>query len=154
MTDIRIRPAVAGDQAMIRRMVKEEQLDPTALHWSHFLIAENGGEIVGIGQVRPSPACRELGSLVVREPYRKQGVGALIVNALLQRETGDVYLECLSHNERYYTRFGFQRIPWWRAPMPLKLKAGTSSIVGPLFGFHVVTMRRAADFTSGLSASH
>lgn len=142
MPDVHIRPATADDQDMIRQMVKAEDLDPTALHWSHFLIAKNGGEIVGIGQVRPSPNCRELGSLVVKEPYRKQGVGAQIVNALLAQETGDVYLECLDFNERYYTRFGFERISWWRAPMPLKLKAGLGQIWGRFAGFRVITMRR------------
>lgn len=142
MPDIRIRPATADDQDTIRQLVKAEDLDPTALHWSHFLIAENSGDIVGIGQVRPYPKCRELGSLVVKEPYRQQGVGALIVNALLERETGDVYLECLDHNERYYNRFGFERVPWWTTPMPLKLKAGLGSIFGRFFGFRVIAMRR------------
>lgn len=143
MPDIHIRPATADDQDTIRQMVKEEELDPTALHWSHFLIAQNGGDIAGIGQIRPYAKCRELGSLVVKEPYRKQGVGALIVNALLERETGDVYLECLDHNERYYARFGFERISWWRAPMPLKLKAGLGRVFGRFFGFRVIAMRRA-----------
>lgn len=142
MTEIQIRPAAEADQGFIRQMVRDEDLDPTALHWSHFLIAEAEGEIVGIGQVRPYPKCRELGSLVVKEPYRRLGVGAQIVNALLERETGVVYLECLAHNERYYARFGFKRIPWWRAPMPLKLKAGMGQVVGPLLGFRVIVMRR------------
>lgn len=142
MSDIQLRPATAADQAVIRQMVRDEDLDPTALHWSHFLIAEAEGKIAGIGQVRPYPKCRELGSLVVKEAYRQQGVGALIVNALLERETGDVYLECESQNERYYTRFGFEPIPWWRAPLPLKLKAGLGQIFGRLYGFRVVTMRR------------
>ena len=141
MSDIQLRPATADDQAAIRQLVRAEGLDPTALHWSHFLIAECEGEMVGIGQVRPYPNCRELGSLAVKASYRQQGVGALIVNALLARETGEVYLECVAANERYYTRFGFQRIPWWQAPMPLKLKAGLSQIVR-LLGYRVVTMRR------------
>lgn len=142
MTEIQIRPAVEADQGFIRQMVRDEDLDPTALHWSHFLIAEAEGEIVGIGQVRPYPKCRELGNLVVKEPYRRLGVGAQIVNALLERETGVVYLECLAHNERYYARFGFKRIAWWRAPMPLKLKAGMGQVVGLLLGFRVIVMRR------------
>jgi amino-acid N-acetyltransferase len=144
MTSIHIRPAVEADQQTITELVKEEGLDRTTLHWSHFVIAEDAGETVGIGQVRPYPNCRELGSLVVKEAYRKQGVGALIVQALLEHEKGDVYLECLDFNERYYTRFGFRRIPWWQAPMPLKLKAGIGKVLGPVLGYHVVTMYRAA----------
>lgn len=141
MPDIHLRPATAADQTTIRQMVRAEGLDPSALHWSHFVMAECDGEIAGIGQMRPYPKCRELGSLVVKAAYRQQGVGAVIVNALLEQETGDVYLECEGSKEAYYRRFGFERIAWWRAPMPLKLKAGAGQIVGPLFGFRVVTMR-------------
>jgi amino-acid N-acetyltransferase len=142
MTDVQVRRATADDQPIIKQMVKDEGLDPTSLNWSQFLIAHNDGEIVGIGQIRPYPKCRELGSLVVREAYRKQGVGELLVDALLANETGDVYLECLSHNEHYYEKFGFKRIPWWQAPMPLKLKAGMGQTVGRLLGFRVVAMKR------------
>ncbi len=139
-----IRPATESDQAIIKQMVRDEGLDPTALHWSHFLVAEADGDIVGIGQIRPYRKCRELGSLAVRKPYRGTGVGSQIVRALLAQESGDVYLECLHFNEGYYARFGFERIPWWQAPMPLKLKAGMGKIMGPMFRFRVVTMRRTA----------
>ncbi len=142
MSDIHIRPAIENDQATIKQMVKDARLDPSSLHWSHFVVAEHGGQIVGIGQVRPYPKCRELGSLVVQEAFRKQGVGAQIVQALLAQEMGDVYLECLSHNEHYYGRFGFHTIRWWQAPMPLKLKSGIGSIVGRLFRVRLITMKR------------
>ena len=46
MTDIHLRPAVAADQPLIRQMVRAEDLDPTSLHWSHFLVAELDGEVV------------------------------------------------------------------------------------------------------------
>lgn len=111
MSSIRIRPAVEADQETIQQMVKAEQLDPTSLHWSHFLVAEQDGQTVGIGQIRPYPRCRELGSLAVRKEFRRQGIGAMLINALLEKERGDVYLECVSHNEGYYGKFGFTRIP-------------------------------------------
>lgn len=144
MSSIQIRPASAADQETINGMVREEGLDFTSLHWSHFLVAEDDGQIVGIGQVRPYPRCRELGSLAVQRNYRKQGVGALLVNALLARESGGVYLECLDYNERYYARFGFGRIPFWQAPWPLNFKSGLGSILGRFFGYRVITMRRPA----------
>jgi len=130
-------------------MVRQESLDPTALHWSHFLIAEDAGQTIGIGQIRPSPNCRELGSLVVLESHRKSGVGALLIEALLKvlieallkDEPGPVFLECLAFREPYYSKFGFRRVPWWETPMPLKLKAGLGGILGRLFGYQVVTMR-------------
>lgn len=141
MADIQIRQAVESDQRTIRRMIRAAQLDPSGLHWSHFLIAEHEGRTVGIGQIRPYPRCRELGSLLVVPDYRQRGVGTLLVNALLANEAGDLYLECASHNEAYYTRFGFKSISWWQAPMPLTLKVGISQL-GRLFGVRVLAMKR------------
>ena len=142
MSDVRIRPAVANDQAAIKQIIKDEHLDPSALDWSHFLIAEAEGEIVGIGQIRPYPKCRELGSLVVKSPYRGTGVGVMLVNALLEHETGDVYLECQIKNETYYNRFGFQKIPWYQAPPPLKYKAFIGAVFLRVFGIHIIAMKR------------
>ncbi|MBL8160646.1 MAG: GNAT family N-acetyltransferase [Anaerolineae bacterium] len=144
MSDVTIRPARESDQEMIKQMVRDEQLDPTNLNWPQFVVAEHDGQIVGIGQVRPYPKCRELGSIVVKAEYRKKGVGALIINTLLANETGVVYLESEAHNERYYARFGFERIPFWRAPMPLKAKAGMIKMMGLFMGFRMVVMRRPA----------
>lgn len=144
MSDVQVRRATENDQAAIRQMVAEANLDRSSLHWSHFMIAEQAGEIVGIGQVRPYPKCRELGSLVVKKDFREQGIGGQLIYALLAGETGDVYLECLIHNEPYYAKFGFQRISAWQAPMPLKLKAGVVGTIMRLFGFQLIAMKRAA----------
>lgn len=141
MSELTIRRATAEDQRLIRDWVKAARLDPTALRWPQFLIAEDAGVVVGIGQIRPYPACRELGSLVVAPERRGTGVGAQLVHALLADEPGPVYLECEQHNESFYLRFGFRTIPWHQAPMPLKLKAGAGHFAGKLFGFRVVAMR-------------
>jgi len=143
MPTVAIRKAVEADQDTIKQLVREEQLDPTSLHWSHFVVAEQDGAIVGIGQIRPYPRCRELGSLAVKLAYREQGVGALIVNALLADETGDVYLECEAANERYYGRFGFAHIPWYRAPYPLNLKVAViGRIIRLVFKVKIIGMKR------------
>lgn len=129
MSDVEIRRAQAEDEATIKQMVKEEQLDPTSLKWQQFMIAEKDGEVVGIGQVRLYSRCHELGSLAVKKEYREQGVGGMLIKALLENESGDVHLECLPHNINYYGKFGFKRIPWWRAPMPLILKIVLVNVV-------------------------
>lgn len=141
MSDVHIRPATAADQVTIKQMVKTEQLDPTALDWSHFLVAEHAGEIIGIGQIRPYPHCRELGSLVVKEAYRGQHIGERLITALLAQETGDVYLECEQKNETYYNRASFRRIPWHQAPMPLKFKTGVIGSLLRLIGVHIIAMK-------------
>jgi amino-acid N-acetyltransferase len=143
MPTIQIRPAVEADQSTIKQLVSAEQLDPSALHWSHFVIAENNDQVVGIGQIRPHPRGRELGSLVVQEDFREQGVGTLIVNALLEKEKGDVFLECESSMGAYYSQFGFVRIPWYLAPYPLNIKAGAAKmIVGFMYKLELIVMKR------------
>ncbi len=146
---VTVRPATATDQPIIRAMVRAAHLDPTALRWPQFVVAERAGEVVGIGQVRPYRAGRELGSLVVRDDLRGQGIGGLIVRALLAREAGDVWLECRSDLTPYYERFGFGEVPWQRAPMPLRLKAGMGSLLGPLFGVRLAVMVRRAQIAPG-----
>jgi N-acetylglutamate synthase-like GNAT family acetyltransferase len=141
MSNAVLRRAVETDQPTIRQMVKEASLDPTGLHWSHFLIAQVDGEIAGIGQIRPYPHCRELGSLIVRKPYRSQGIGSMLVRALLAQEKGSVYLECLDYNVAYYQRFGFRLIPWWRAPMPLRLKAAAGTVLSRMYGRRLRVMQ-------------
>ncbi len=139
---VTIRRAVEADQVVIKQMVKDEELDPTSLNWSQFLIAEDAGEIVGIGQIRPYPKCRELGSIAVKKEYRGNGVGGAIIRALLVEETGDVYLECEVHNVTYYNRFGFVKIRWWQAPPPLRYKNLLISALGRLMGYRMAVMVR------------
>jgi amino-acid N-acetyltransferase len=143
MPTIQIRPAREAEQETIKQMVRDAQLDPTALHWSHFKVAEQDGQIIGIGQIRPYPRCRELGSLVVLKPFRKLGVGGMLIHALLENEIGDVYLETDSHNEAYYGKFGFMRIPWYQAPYPLNLKVTlVGSIIRVVFRVRIIAMKR------------
>jgi predicted N-acetyltransferase YhbS len=121
-------------------MVRAAQLDPTALHWSHFLMAEVAGEVVGIGQIRP--ATPELGSLVVLPEHQGQGIGARLIRELLARWSGKwpVYLECEGKMVPYYERFGFREIQWHQAPFPLKLKSGIGALLGPLAGVRIAVM--------------
>jgi N-acetylglutamate synthase-like GNAT family acetyltransferase len=139
---VRIRPATDADQRVIRRMVQGACLDPTGLHWSHFVVAENDGKVIGIGQLRPYPKGPELGSLVVRKAYRSRGIGGQIIERLLASQPGDVYLECQSDLAFYYSRFGFEEIRWQGSPLYLKIKAGLiGNFVGKLLGFRLAVMK-------------
>lgn len=137
---VTLRPAQAEDQALIKEMiVREAELDPTSLHWSHFILAELPDDnlpaserVIGLGQIRPYRNCPELGSLYVRKTYRKLGVASQIMRALLASRPAPIYLECLSYNVPYYERFGFFEIPWYRAPWPLSLKSGVGTFFSKL----------------------
>lgn len=137
-----LRPARPVDQQTIRALVRSEGLDPTGLTWEHFTVAEADGEIIGAGQIRPYPRCRELGSLVVRPAWRRRGVGERLVRAILATEIGDVYLECPQQMAPYYARFGFEPTPLGQTPMPLKLKAAAGKVLMRLMRDRLVVMVR------------
>ncbi|MCC6904382.1 MAG: GNAT family N-acetyltransferase [Anaerolineae bacterium] len=143
--DISIRAATGADQPIISAMVSEARLDPTSLNWPQFMVAEQGGQVIGIGQIRPHRDGPELGSLVVLPEWRGQGIAARLIEALLARQPGVVYLECANHMAEYYTRFGFREISWRQAPLALRFKSGMANTIIRLRGIRnhrVVVMRR------------
>ena len=139
---VKIRPATAKDHSTIREMVWHARLDPTSLSWRNFLVAEQDGKIVGIGQVKHYPGCRELGSLVVSKSHRKQGIARRLIAALEQRSDYPLYLLCESHLEAFYARFGYQTIAWRNAPTALKIKL-LPTVLFRLFGVRVLVMQKS-----------
>jgi N-acetylglutamate synthase-like GNAT family acetyltransferase len=106
-----IREATEADQAAIRAIIREAQLNPMDLDWPRFLVAEDGGQIVGIGQVKPhGDGSRELASIAVVPGRQRGGIGRQIIRALLAREAGPLYLVCMDDHETYYQQFGFRRV--------------------------------------------
>lgn len=140
--DYRIRPATAEDQTTIRRMVRDANLDTTTLKWQNFLVAEQEGQIIGIGQIKPYRDCQELGSLVVARAYRNSGVGGALIAALEARAGRPLYLLCASHMQPYYERFGYTVIRWRDAPGTLKLKLAAAALFR-IFGVRVLVMRKS-----------
>ena len=107
-----IRSASAADQPAIKAIVRAARLIPVSLDWPRFLIAQWGQDIIGVGQVKPhKDGTRELASIAVVPEWQGQGIGSLIIRALLAREPATLHLTCLPQNETYYLRFGFRRIP-------------------------------------------
>jgi len=112
-----IRPAVAADQWAIRMIVRAARIYPTGLDWPRFLVAEESGGLIGVGQVKPHrDGSREVASIAVVPEWQGQGVGAAIVRGLIAREDGVLHLMCLNANAPFYERFGFRRID--RPEMP------------------------------------
>ena len=144
---IQIRSAQAHDQKRIRKIVWDARLDPTTLQWQNFIVAEVDSApnktIVGIAQIRPYADCREFGSLAVLPEYRNQGIARQLIETLLAKETGDVYLDCERSKIPLYTRFGFHVISFKETPRTLKLKSLGARIMR-LFGIYVVCMKRPA----------
>lgn len=106
-----IRRATREDQARIRAIVLAAGINPFSLNWQRFLVAEEHGRIVAVGQIKPhGDGSHELASIAVIRERRGQGLGSAIVQALLASHPGPLYLMCERRLERYYTRFGFRLI--------------------------------------------
>lgn len=134
-----IRPAVAGEQLLIRTLVRSARLTPIHLHWPNFLIAERmeatGPRLVGMGQLRPHRGYLELASMLVLPEARGQGVGGQLVNALIRKADRPLYLICEGAKVPFYARFGFVEINEVRTlPGSLRWIRRLAGWVEPLMG--------------------
>jgi len=136
-----IRSAHAVDEATIKALIRAEHLDPMNVHWQNFLVAEEAGRIIGIGQIKPFRSGRELGSLAVVADRRQSGVGGAIINALMARERGPLLLFCLAFREPYYAKFGFKRCGLRELRGELKLKYAVGTVVTRLIGRRLIVMQ-------------
>jgi N-acetylglutamate synthase-like GNAT family acetyltransferase len=143
---VTIRPATEADQPTIRRMVREAGINPMNLRWPNFLVAEESGAVLGIGQVKThGDGSRELASMVVVPGRRGQGIGAALIERLiaLHPDTA-LHLTCRKDLVGYYERFGFRRVavsewtPFFRRLIPVV------NLFARLFGAEIVVMRRDA----------
>ena len=138
-----LRDATAEDQPTIRQIVRAANINPTGLDWPRFIVAEDGGAIVGVGQVKPHrDGTRELASIAVLPARQGQGLGTAIMQELLRRECGALYLTCRSRLQGYYERFGFRRLepgdypPYFARMLPIL------NTVGRFFRVQIIVMRR------------
>ena len=139
---VHIRPPVASELALLRKMLRDAQLDPTSgVHLEYALVAEADGQIVGMGQIKHLRGCQELGSLVVLPDYRHQGIAGQLIRALEAQAERPLYLICESHMGSFYRNFGYGQINFGQAPTALKLKL-TLALIARLFGFRIIAMRK------------
>ena len=141
-----IRAATEADQPTIRRLIAEARINRMSLNWPNFVVAEEEGAIVGVGQVKShDDGSRELASIAVVPARQRQGIGRAIIETLLARERGVVlYLTCARELQSYYEPFGFRLLvppgypPYFRRIVPL-VNAAMRLL---RFGTQIVVMRR------------
>ena len=141
---VKIRPATEADQPVIRRFVRQARINPMNLHWPNFVVAEEDGATVGIGQVKPhNDGTRELASMVVVPERRGHGVGGAIIERLIADHPGQVlHLTCRVQMRGYYERFGFRALekkdysPYFRRLLPI------ANFFGAIFDQRILVMRR------------
>ena len=140
-----IRPATLADQTTIRRLIKEAGINRMSLNWPNFVVAEEGGAIVGVGQVKThGDGSRELASLAVIPNRQSGGIGSALIKTLLAREHGVVYLTCRRQLQGYYERFGFRRLEPAEFPPYFKRLIPVINVVARLFKTQILVMRREA----------
>ncbi len=151
---VKIRPASEVEQPEIKRIVKQAGINPRQLDWQRFLVAEDEGKIVAIGQVKPHGAeVRELASIAVVPERQGQGLGSEIIAALLACEKGKLYLTCINKMEQYYPRFGFRVLKFKEMPPYFRRSFFWVNVVVRLIGIlrgrkmYILVMERAADAT-------
>lgn len=87
--NITIRPATEDDQHAITRLVHDTRLNPNGLDWRRFMVADEGGRIVGCAQLKiHRHGTRELRLLAVEPGRRGAGIGSRLLEGLLDQETG------------------------------------------------------------------
>lgn len=143
MSALTIRPATQADQPVIRKMIREAGINPMGLRWPNFLVAEEGGVTVGIGQVkRHGDGSPELASLAVVSDRQGQGIGSALVRELIARHANEVlYLTCRSQLEGYYERFGFRRLQRAEYPPYFARLIPTINAIGRLYRMRILVMR-------------
>jgi N-acetylglutamate synthase-like GNAT family acetyltransferase len=118
---ITIRPATAADSKFIKDLSRKVQINPLNLDWERFIVAEDDGVFVGCTQIKPhKDGVRELASVAVVPERQGQGIGSMLVRAMLEREPGTLYLTCLKHNVSFYEQFGFRLVEAANAPRGFK----------------------------------
>ena len=106
---VSIRPATVDDQSAIHKIVRSAKINPRGLVWDRFLVATTvDGAVVGVAQIKlHDHGTRELASIAVTPSHMKMGIAALLIDALIEPETGDLFLYCERGLAHFYRRFGF-----------------------------------------------
>jgi len=95
-----------------------------AEHFGHyFVVHEDDGRVVGVAGLEVHGEDGLLRSLAVDTDYRRQGLGASLVEAALERaarlEIGSVYLLTTDARD-YFSRVGFVESPREEAPAAIR----------------------------------
>ncbi|MDQ6722022.1 MAG: GNAT family N-acetyltransferase [Candidatus Dormibacteraeota bacterium] len=142
-----LRVATEADQPIIRRLIEEAHLNPMSLNWPNFLVAEEEGAIVGVGQVKAhKDGSRELASIAVVPARQGHGIARAVIERLLAREPGVIlHLTCRRELQGYYERFGFRRLETAEYPRYFRRMIPLINLVMRFLGTQILVMRRGAE---------
>ncbi|MBX3059702.1 MAG: GNAT family N-acetyltransferase [Anaerolineae bacterium] len=109
---VKLRAATQDDQAAIKALIREVGINPMALDWRRFVVAEDeSGQFIGCGQVKPHrDGSRELASIAVKKGWRRQGVARAIIERLQAEHGRPLWLTCVNRLVAFYEPFGFVEV--------------------------------------------
>jgi amino-acid N-acetyltransferase len=110
-----VRPAVSGDLVSVERLLAASDLplDGVREALGDFVVAEAGGEVVGVAGLEPCRGEALLRSVAVAPEWRSRGLGrALVTRVISDAEARGIRALYLLTNtaERYFPSFGFRPI--------------------------------------------
>lgn len=125
---VTIRPATPNDWPMLAELLRTSALplDGVEEHLGEFLVAELDGGIVGCAAVERYGAAGLLRSVAVAEAERGNGTGATLVRRCIAAASDagiDTLVLLTTTAERYFPRFGFERIDRALVPMAVRESA-------------------------------
>ena len=118
-----LRAAVPADAAALHALIASHleegrllprTLDELTIHAPRFVVAVDGGQIVGCAELAPlSQEVAEVRSLVVSRDARRLGVGVRMVEELAVRARREGYrrLTAFAHDPAFFVRRGFSIVP-------------------------------------------
>jgi amino-acid N-acetyltransferase len=137
-TDCRLRSAQAVDIWAIRWLVLGARLDPSQLRWQQFAVVSHGNQVIACGQLRRHGPAQELGSLVVKPGWRRQGIGTALAQHLVHQADSPLYLECLGDRlAAFYAPLGFVPAPWDTMPDAITKKFRLSATIATVLPIHL-----------------
>jgi amino-acid N-acetyltransferase len=141
-----LRPAKEQDSPAIHDLIREGQINPTALDWRRFILAvSQDGEVIGCGQIKPhQDGSQELASIAVTGAWRGRGAARAVIEALIERHAGPLYLVCQSSLGVMYEKFGFKPVEEPEMPKYFRRLSKIAAFIVPLRkrGESLLVMRR------------
>ncbi len=121
-----LRQADSTDAGTIRQIISQARINPTGLAWQRFILAvDQQGKTIACGQLKPhGDGTLELASIAVIPEWRGKGVARAVIEHLLEKHPGRLYLTCRAELGPMYQKFGFEVVNPAEMPSYFKRLSG------------------------------
>ncbi|MBD2326909.1 GNAT family N-acetyltransferase [Alkalinema sp. FACHB-956] len=106
------------------------------INWSDYWVIEYQGTVVACAKLYLNPTHSEVYDVFVHPDWRGQGLGAALLQTLIQKATIPIYLASLPTTISFYQKLGFAPIEPWDLEPQLRTRL---SINNPKFRYRGLT---------------